>query len=148
MTFASGAAGHHDSERNSLLRPQQPATDNCIMNVVPVMPRLLEETLPIIIPQTSRALRGVYYSPFLRAYPEALEAHGISKENFIRLIDDLNESFISSPFFYGVMIAGTAVSFVPELAAQIIGGTVAAAAGFAGTANSRLRSKVFVKAAN
>lgn len=147
MTFTMGINGHHDTETTPL-RPQDPATNNCIMNVMPVMPRPLEGTLPIIIPQTSRALRGVYYSPFLRAYPEALEMHGISKQDFIRLVDDLNESFISSPFFYGVMIAGTAVSFVPELAAQVVGGVVATAAGFAGTANSRLRSKLFVKAAN
>lgn len=147
MTFTSPADAYHDTETDPL-RPQEPTRDNCITNVVPVMPRLLEESLPIIIPQTSRAFRGVYYSPFLRAYPEVLEAHGISKPDFIRLIDDLNESFISSPFFYGIMIAGTAVSFVPELAAQVVGGVVATAASFAGTANSRLRSKLFVKAAN
>ena len=104
--------------------------------------------MPIVIPQTSRALRGVYYSPFLRAYPETLDTVGISKADFIRFIDDLNEAFISSPFFYGVMLAGTIVSFVPEIAAQVVGGVVATASSFASTANSHARTKLFVKAAN
>ena len=106
------------------------------------------DTLPIVIPQTSRALRGVYFSPFLRAYPETIKAVGISKTSFIRFIDDLNEAFISSPFFYGLMLAGTAASFVPEVAAQVVGGIVATASSFASTANSHVRTRLFVKAAN
>ena len=104
--------------------------------------------LPIVIPQTSRALRGVYYSPFLRAYPETLQQFGIGKHDFIRFIDNLNEAFISSPFFFGITLAASAVGFVPVVAAQVVGGVVATASSFAGTANSHVRTKRFVKAVN
>ena len=124
--------------------------DQLPRNSSPEMSTLLlpKDKLPIVIPQTSRALRGVYFSPFLRAYPETVEAVGISKTDFIRFIDDLNEAFISSPFFYGLMLAGTVASFVPEVAAQVVGGVVATASSFASTANSHVRTKAFVKAAN
>ena len=144
-------SNHHFSSHStsSPLLPSTLPTSHSPPSMVSLMSsQLPPNILPIVIPQTSRALRGVYYSPFLRVYPETLAEVGISKADFIRFIDDLNEAFISSPFFYGIMLAGTAASFVPELAAQVIGGVVAAASSFASTANSHVRTKQFLKAAN
>ena len=135
--------------RSSHLLPGTLPVSNSTPSMVSLTSTLLpKSTLPIVIPQTSRALRGVYFSPFLRAYPETLDTIGISKADFIRFIDNLNEAFMSSPFFYGVMLAGTIASFVPELAAQVVGGVVATASSLASTANSHVRTKHFIKAAN
>lgn len=104
--------------------------------------------LPIVVPQTSRSLRGVHYSPFLRAYPTTLADHGIDKAEFIRFIDNLNEAFIASPFFYALTVIGSAVSFVPELAAQIVGSVIASVSELGSLGTSKLRTKSFVKAQN
>lgn len=106
--------------------------------------------LPIVIPQTTKRLQGVSFSPFTRAYPTTLATidQPISKSDLVSFIDDLNEAFIASPFLQAVGLAGTITSFVPLSIAQIVGGAVSLSADVGTAATSYGRTRAFVKAAN
>jgi hypothetical protein len=105
---------------------------------------------PIVIPQTSKTLQGVRFSPFSRVYPTCLlqTSPPISKDNFVQIIDDLNEAFIASPFLQALNTAGNIAGLAPSLVAQIVGSSVALGADAGSAATSYTRTRAFVKTIN
>ncbi|KAH8172495.1 hypothetical protein LIA77_06750 [Sarocladium implicatum] len=78
----------------------------------------------IAIPATSPKLG----SPFLRAYPPALDQFGIPQNVFLDFLDRLNRVAVASPPVQLLGLAGNIVSMVPLHTAQIVGGVVNATA--------------------
>lgn len=103
---------------------------------------------PIVIPQTSTKLLERNLAPFSRAYPIQLEQYGIGKEEFIKIIDELNECFVLSPAFQVVKMAGMAVGMVPSPTLIGIGMGIQVAAGLGGLGMTYGRTKAFVKKVN
>ncbi|OAA67765.1 hypothetical protein LEL_10388 [Akanthomyces lecanii RCEF 1005] len=98
----------------------------------------------IAIPATSKKLG----SPFLRAFPPALQRYGISRDCFIQFIDRLNRATIASPPIQVLGLAGNIVSFVPLQTAQIVGGAVNLAATVSTVVVSKGRTEMLLKEAN
>lgn len=99
----------------------------------------------IAIPSTMPKLG----SPFLRAYPPALDQYNISRELFLHFVDDLNRGIVASPPFQVLGLAGNIVSqTVPLATAQIVGGAVSAAATFGTVAVSKGRMEMFLRDSN
>ncbi|XWW97873.1 hypothetical protein V2A60_005869 [Cordyceps javanica] len=98
----------------------------------------------IAIPATSAKLG----SPFLRAYPPALEFCGISRPSFIQFIDRLNRAAVASPPIQVLGLAGNIVGFVPLHTAQIVGNAVNLAAKVSTVAVSKGRTEMLLKEAN
>lgn len=103
---------------------------------------------PIVIPQTSTRLMQKNLAPFSRAYPTQLHQYGIEKEEFVKIVDELNECFVLSPFFQFVRFAGMAVGCVPSPTLVGIGAGLQLAAGLGGAGTSYARTKAFVKKVN
>ena len=103
---------------------------------------------PIVIPQTSAKLLQQNLSPFSRAYPVQLAQFGIEKEEFIKIIDELNECFVLSPAFQVIKMAGMAVGCVPSPTLIGIGAGLQIAAGLGGLGVTYARTKAFVKKVN
>ncbi|KAI3400772.1 hypothetical protein diail_1981 [Diaporthe ilicicola] len=99
---------------------------------------------PIAIPATSHKLG----SPFLRAYPSILATYGISQENFLEFLDKLNRVSVASPPVQVLGLAGSMVSLVPLHTAQIVGGSVNAAANLTTYAMSKGQTEILVRNAN
>ena len=99
---------------------------------------------PIAIPATQDKLG----SPFLRAYPPVLEEYGLSREVFLRFIDDFNRVTVSSPPVQILGLAGSVVGLVPLATAQIVGGSVEAAARLSTVAISKGRGELCIRKAN
>lgn len=105
--------------------------------------------LPVVLPQTSKAFRGAFYSPFVRAYVPELGAHGISRADFLTFIDGLNEAFIANPVFDGLNVAGSVMQqFYGLSPVQLAGLGVSVASGLASAATSFARTRAYVKAIN
>lgn len=104
---------------------------------------------PVVIPQTtvSSSMRSNFL-PFMRAYAPELNHHGISMEEFLRIIDGLNEVFIGHPGIRAANLAGTITGFVPSAIAQGIGTGIQFASGIGSAATSYTRTKEYVKAVN
>lgn len=98
----------------------------------------------IAIPATSKKLG----SPFLRAYPPALQRYGISRDSFIQFIDRLNRATVASPPVQVLGLAGNIVGFVPLQTAQIVGGAVNLAATVSTIVISKGRTEMLLKEAN
>lgn len=98
----------------------------------------------VAIPATSSALG----SPFLRAYPLALEGYGIPRESFMQFLDHLNRSAVASPPLQVLGLAGSAVSMVPLHTAQIVGNTINLAAKVSTVAVSKGRTEMLMREAN
>ena len=62
---------------------------------------------PIAIPSTTSILG----SPFLRAYPTALQSFDILPKQFLEFLDSLNVVMVKSPPLQVLGLAGTVVSF-------------------------------------
>lgn len=95
----------------------------------PSNPHAVHEKL-VAIPATGHNLGA----PILRAWPPALEGRGISKVDFLNLIDRLNRVTINSPPIQVFGLAGNIVSMVPLATAHIVGSAVNASAMMAGVA--------------
>ncbi|PWN31596.1 uncharacterized protein FA14DRAFT_162573 [Meira miltonrushii] len=103
---------------------------------------------PIVIPQTSAKMLQKNLAPFSRAYPTQLAQYGIRKEEFIKIIDELNECFILNPAFQIMRMAGMAVGCVPSPTLIGIGAGLQVAAGLGGAGMTYMRTKAFVKKMN
>ncbi|KAF1995230.1 hypothetical protein P154DRAFT_526513 [Amniculicola lignicola CBS 123094] len=99
---------------------------------------------PIAIPATSTNLG----SPFLRAYPPALEAYNIPVPTFLQFLDELNRAIVVSPPLQVLGLAGELVGIVPLATAQIVGTSISAAAQLGAYGVSKGRSEMFIKEAN
>ncbi|KJZ79735.1 hypothetical protein HIM_01204 [Hirsutella minnesotensis 3608] len=66
---------------------------------------------PVAVPQTSRGVG----KPFARCYSESLAPFGVSKEQFVQFIDDLNTFTAGSPIFDYVDAAGNVVGNIPDI---------------------------------
>ncbi|KAK5465340.1 hypothetical protein LTS15_001903 [Exophiala xenobiotica] len=106
-------------------------------------------SLPCVIPQTTKSINGVFFSPFVRAYVPELAAHGIREADFVTFVDGLNEAFIAHPMFQGLGIVGGVMSVyygIPPV--QWAGAGLQAASGVASAATSYLRTRAYIKAVN
>lgn len=106
--------------------------------------RLADGYKLVAIPATSAALG----SPFLRAYPPALESYGISREAFVRFLDRLNRAAVASPPIQVLGLAGNIVSMVPLHTAQIVGTAVDLAAQASTIAISKGRTEMLLREVN
>ncbi|KAK5118720.1 hypothetical protein LTR85_007926 [Meristemomyces frigidus] len=77
---------------------------------------------PVVIPQVE-AGAGM---PFTRAYAPALAEHGVSMDEFVSFVDNLNVMLASSPPLQVLDLAGGIVGFVPLQTAQLVGLGIAA----------------------
>lgn len=75
--------------------------------------------------------------PFARAWPSALTAHAIAKEDFIAFIDNLNVIILPHVVFRVLQVAGFAVGLVPYDVAEGVGGALEAIATIGGMAAGR-----------
>ncbi|KAJ6779736.1 hypothetical protein PWT90_02079 [Aphanocladium album] len=98
----------------------------------------------VAIPATSAKLG----SPFLRAYPYALENYGVSREAFLQFVDQLNRAAVASPPVQVLGLAGNIVSMVPLHTAQIVGNAVNAAATVSTIAISKGRTEILLREVN
>lgn len=98
----------------------------------------------VAIPATTPKLG----SPFLRAYPPTLSHFRISRDLFLKFLDDLNRVAVQSPPLQVLNLAGTIVGFVPLQTTQIVGGALNAAAGIGTVAVSKGRTELFLRDAN
>ncbi|KPM38737.1 hypothetical protein AK830_g7838 [Neonectria ditissima] len=98
----------------------------------------------IAIPATTSKLG----SPFLRAYPPALDRFGISCDVFLEFIDHLNRVAVASPPVQVLSLAGNIVGMVPLQTAQIVGGVVNAAATLTTVAMSKGRVEMLLRQVN
>lgn len=106
-------------------------------------------THPIVIPQITKKIRGAFFSPFIRGYSPELEAHGISKSQFLTILDGLNECFVAHPVFQGLGVAGAVMGFFYGVQpVQWAGLGLQVAAGAASTATSYARTRAYIKAIN
>ncbi|KIX07422.1 uncharacterized protein Z518_02075 [Rhinocladiella mackenziei CBS 650.93] len=110
-------------------------------NSSPLRPRLSQV---IAIPATVSRLD----SPFLRAYPPALEAFSIPMSTFLNFLDNLNRVAVTSPPLQVLATAGDIVSFIPETTAQIVGASISAAAQISSAAISYGRTEIELRKAN
>ncbi|KAI5370768.1 hypothetical protein Slin14017_G016470 [Septoria linicola] len=109
-------------------------------------PRLF---LPIVLPQTTRAFRGIFYSPFVRAYAPMLAEYGISRSDVLTFIDELNEHWVANPALDGVGLVGTIMGQFHGLpVVQLVGTGVEIGSGVSSAATSIARSKMYFKAIN
>lgn len=98
----------------------------------------------VAIPATSQKLG----SPFLRAYPPALENYGISRGDFIQFLDQLNRAAVASPPVQVLGLAGNIVGMVPLHTAQLVGNAVNMAATVSTIAISKGRTEILLREAN
>jgi hypothetical protein len=101
-------------------------------------------TQPIAIPATTTTLG----SPFLRAYPIELESFNISPPDFLTFLDELNRLMVVSPPVRVLGLAGDMVGLVPSATAQIVGGSISAAATLTTYGMSKGRSELFIRESN
>ncbi|KAI3325832.1 hypothetical protein HD806DRAFT_491323 [Xylariaceae sp. AK1471] len=132
-------------ETQRQLQPQhnyqtRPPLD-CVLTHTASLQRLQK---PIVIPATAASLG----SPFLRAYPPALEDFHIPRDHFLSLVDGLNRAIVKSPPLQVLSLVGNIVGFVPLQTAQIVGGTINAAATLGAIAISKGATEVFLRKAN
>ncbi|KAE8364535.1 hypothetical protein BDV27DRAFT_172297 [Aspergillus caelatus] len=103
---------------------------------------------PVVIPQTSHSIHGTIYRPFARAYPPALESHGIPKTDFLGFIDGLNQVWVANPYMQALSVGSAAACFVPVLQVQIAALGVYAAAEYGSVKMSKMRTQEYMQVAN
>ncbi|KAI1127395.1 hypothetical protein F5Y10DRAFT_242964 [Nemania abortiva] len=99
---------------------------------------------PIVIPATAASLG----SPFLRAYPLSLEAFGISRREFLDMLDGLNRVAVQSPPLRALGVAGDILGVVPLGTAQTVGLVVNTAAKLGTIALSKGATEVYLRKVN
>ncbi|EME41272.1 hypothetical protein DOTSEDRAFT_55141 [Dothistroma septosporum NZE10] len=105
--------------------------------------------LPCVLPQTSKSLRGAFFSPFVRAYVPELERHGISQTEFLAFIDGLNEAFVANPVTQATSAAGAVMTqFYGVHPVQWAGMGLQTASGLVSAATSYFRTKAYTKSVN
>lgn len=110
----------------------------------PVVPQSSYGNKLVAIPATGHKIG----SPIMRAWPPALEASGLSKDDFLQFIDRLNRVTVSSPPIQVLGLAGNIVGMVPLATAQIVGGAVNAGAMVAGAALRTGHTEILLRQAN
>lgn len=98
----------------------------------------------IAIPATSSKLG----SPFLRAYPPALNSFGIPQDVFLQFLDHMNRVAVASPPVQVLGLAGNIVGMVPLHTTQIVGGALNATATLTTVAMSKGRVELLLRDAN
>ena len=135
--------GHSIETRPSAISP------SLATSKLPRSTSLPGQLLPVVLPQTTKAFRGAFYSPFVRAWAPQLAEHGISQADFLTFIDGLNECWVANPALEGVGLAGLVMQqFHGTPIIQLVGTGVQVAAGFGSAATSIARSKMYFKAIN
>lgn len=99
---------------------------------------------PIVVPQINSGT-GM---PFTRAYAPILAEHGVSMEEFVEFVDNLNVVSASSPPLQVLDLAGGIVGFVPLQTAQLVGIGIQAIAKLGNVAVMKTRGSKFMKKAN
>lgn len=99
---------------------------------------------PVAVPQASKG-PGM---PFTRAYAPILAEHGVTMEEFVEFIDNLNVVSSSSPPLQVLDLAGGIAGFVPIHYAQFISMGIQAVAKIGNAAVMRTRGTVFMKKVN
>lgn len=98
----------------------------------------------IVIPATAPTLG----SPFLRAYPPRLAARGLSRTDFLNLLDGLNRVAVKSPPLRALGLVGEVLQIVPLSAAQAAGFATNAAAQVGTYALSKGATEAYLRRAN
>ena len=99
---------------------------------------------PIAVPQVA-ARMGM---PFARAYSLALQDRGVSMEEFVEFIDNLNVVSTASPPLQVLDLAGGIVGMVPHHIPMIVGNAISLSAKLGTGVMSKGRSAMFLKKAN
>ncbi|KAJ6036143.1 hypothetical protein N7540_000422 [Penicillium herquei] len=99
--------------------------------------------------EVSKVFGGSFFSPFVRArVPELEETWRITETEFLKFLDDLNESFIANPALQAADGIGNLLGFASSATLQIVGGSMNLAAGLGTVAASKIRTKKYIKKAN
>lgn len=98
--------------------------------------------------ETSKSIRGAFFSPFMRAYSPVLAEAGISIEDFLSFIDKLNEVFIASPGLQMTGLIGGVMTMVPLHPVQLAGVGVQLASGVGSATISYTRTRLYLQTAN
>ncbi|KAJ5714200.1 uncharacterized protein N7483_011381 [Penicillium malachiteum] len=97
----------------------------------------------------SNVFGGSFFSPFVRARaPELEETWPITETEFLKFLDDLNESFIANPALQAADGIRNLLGFAPSATLQIVGGSMKLAAELGTVAASKIRTKKYMKKAN
>ncbi|KAJ5691393.1 hypothetical protein N7488_012128 [Penicillium malachiteum] len=97
----------------------------------------------------TKVFGGSFLSPFVRArVPQLEETWSITENEFLKFLDNLNESFIASPAFQAADGIGDILGFTPSATLQIVGVGMNVAAGLGTVAASKIRTKKYMKKAN
>ncbi|KAI0117804.1 hypothetical protein GGR51DRAFT_268324 [Nemania sp. FL0031] len=99
---------------------------------------------PIVIPAVAASLG----SPFLRAYPRSLQAFGISREDFLSMLDGLNRVTVQSPPLNALGVAGDVLGVVPLASAQTVGLVINTAAKIGTVALSKGATEAYLRKVN
>lgn len=153
VTFYSTVASHRFTQQpNTLLvcpcqirqeRLLPPHLFACYQDLPSASPSYCTFRL-IAIPATSPALG----SPFMRAYPPALEALRVPREVFLQFLDHLNRVAVASPPVQVLGLAGNIAGMVPLHTAQVVGSAVNLAAKLTTVALSKGRTELLLRESN
>lgn len=99
---------------------------------------------PVVIP----ALSTDVSSSFIRAYPPDLAKMDVSRENFLKFIDELGQMAKPNTPLTILSAAGDIVSMVPEPTCQIVGTILGPVAEDAAEDMAKKKTKIFLESAN
>ena len=99
---------------------------------------------PVAVPQVAARL-GM---PFARAYSPVLRDRGVSMEEFVEFIDNLNVISTASPLLQGLDLAGGIVGMVPHHIPMMVGNAISLSAKVSTGAVSKGRVAMSLKKAN
>ncbi|KAF2162453.1 hypothetical protein M409DRAFT_37413 [Zasmidium cellare ATCC 36951] len=99
---------------------------------------------PVAIPQVIPGLG----QPYARAYSHELKEHGVSMEDFVKFIDNLNVVSAGSPPLQIVDLAGGVVGMIPFAHAQLISFGIQTVAKVGVAAVSKTRGSMFLSKSN
>ncbi|PWY82886.1 hypothetical protein BO70DRAFT_352506 [Aspergillus heteromorphus CBS 117.55] len=140
----SGDRDHH-YQYQCQLRHSQPFNADCRVFRPVVVPRTRLTEIP---PETSKAFKGTFYSPFMRAYSPVLAEAGIPSNDFLAFIDGLNEVFIANPILQTTGMVGGILSMVPFPPVKLAGIGVKVASKLSTAGISYGRTRAYIKDAN
>lgn len=101
-------------------------------------------SLPVIVPPVANGIA----LPFARCYAPNLRGHGVSEEEFIEFIDNLNIVTTANAPLQLLGIAGGIASFAPSAIAMAVGTAVQVGAKVGTAITSRKRVKEYLDRAN
>jgi hypothetical protein len=100
-------------------------------------------TKPIAIPQIAISSMIKPPSPFTRAYAPVLSYYGLSKRDFLKMVDTINICLAASPPFQVMQIASTGIGFIPHHWATAASAGLGVLAGAGTAATTYVRTKRF-----